>query len=128
MAISPFVLVLVATGGACGALIRFGCTIAVEHFVAKTSFSFATVVVNIVGCFAAGFLLARFGSTLEGISPHVKALIFTGLLGGFTTYSSFAFQSTEMLITGRPLLAAAYVATTVTAGILAVWAGLRLCS
>jgi CrcB protein len=49
-----------------------------------------------------------------------------GLLGGFTTYSSFAFQSVEMLEAGRVVPAVAYVVGTTLAALFAVWAGLRL--
>jgi CrcB protein len=52
---------------------------------------------------------------------HRKA----GLLGGFTTYASFALQSAEMLATGRVVTALGYVAATVLMGLAAVWAGLR---
>jgi CrcB protein len=126
MAISPFVLALVATGGACGALLRFGCAVAVEYYAAKTSFSFATVVVNIVGCFAAGFLLARFGGTLEGIDPHVKALVFTGLLGGFTTFSAFGVDVLQLVHAGHILSACISIALNVCGSLLAVGIGFKL--
>jgi CrcB protein len=60
-----------------------------------------------------------------GVSTEAETILLVGLLGGFTTYSSFAFQATEMLQHGRPLAAAAYVLATNLAGIAAIWAGLR---
>ncbi|MFM8702566.1 MAG: fluoride efflux transporter FluC, partial [Planctomycetia bacterium] len=55
-----------------------------------------------------------------------EAVLLVGLLGGFTTYSTFAFHSAEMLSQGRFLNAAAYIVGTNLSGLAAVWAGLRL--
>jgi hypothetical protein len=58
--------------------------------------------------------------------PSLESILLVGLLGGFTSYSTFAFHSVEMLETGRPLAAAAYIVATNVAALAAVWAGLRL--
>jgi CrcB protein len=54
--------------------------------------------------------------------------VMVGLLGGFTTYSSFAFQSFELLENGRPLAGLVFIVGTNVAALAAVWAGLRLCA
>ena len=56
----------------------------------------------------------------------VEKILLVGLLGGFTTFSSFAFQSFEMLENGRPLTGIAYILGTNIATLLAIWGGLRL--
>ena len=60
--------------------------------------------------------------TLQLAAP----ILLVGLLGGFTTFSSYAFQSVELLEGGRPLTAVAYVIGTNIAALAAVWAGLRI--
>jgi CrcB protein len=60
------------------------------------------------------------------LGPVQESILLVGLLGGFTTYSSFAFQTVELLAAGRPVAAAAYVLATNAAALAAVWAGLRL--
>ncbi|NBW97520.1 MAG: fluoride efflux transporter CrcB, partial [Planctomycetia bacterium] len=61
-----------------------------------------------------------------GLPNGLEAILLVGLLGGFTTYSSFAFQSVELLEQGRPAAALGYVAATNLGAIAAAWAGLRL--
>jgi CrcB protein len=117
---------LLFLAGGLGTLLRAGCNTLLIRLLGN-GFPWGTLAVNLIGSFVFGAIYGLVSSRAL-LSKEVETILLVGLLGGFTTYSSFAFQSTEMLITGRPLLAAAYVATTVTAGILAVWAGLRLCS
>jgi CrcB protein len=80
--------------------------------------------VNVVGSFAFGAIVALARSRAVSVEHEVVLLV--GLLGGFTTYSSYAFQSLEMLIGGRVAVALAYVLVTNTLSIAAVWAGLRM--
>jgi CrcB protein len=86
-----------------------------------------TLAVNVLGSFAFGaiFALTRSRGLL---STAQETILLVGLLGGFTTYSSFAFQSVEMLEAGRALSALAYIVGTNAAALAAVWAGLRLFS
>jgi CrcB protein len=66
-------------------------------------------------------------SRSRGITPEQETVLLVGLLGGFTSYSSFALQSVALLESGRAATAVAYMAFTNVAGLVAVWAGLRLC-
>jgi CrcB protein len=77
-----------------------------------------------MGSFAFGLVFAA-ARDRGGLSTEVETILLVGLLGGFTTYSSFAFQAAEMLEHGRLPAAAAYVLATNMAGIAAVWLGLR---
>ena len=81
--------------------------------------------VNALGSFAFGALVALCRSR-DTFSAAQETILLVGLLGGFTTYSTFAFHSAEMLSHGRFLTAAAYILGTNLSGLAAVWAGLRL--
>ena len=121
---SPAVALWLAAAGAAGTLLRAAANgMALRLFGA--GFPWATLAVNVVGSFAFGaiYSLAR---SRGGLSTAHEAVILVGLLGGFTTYSSFAFQSVEMLQAGRLVPAIAYVVGTNVAALAATWAGLRL--
>ena len=116
-------LALLGLAGAAGTLLRASCNgLAVRLL--GTGFPWGTLVVNVVGSLAFGlvFGMARARGTLP---VGLETVLLVGLLGGFTTYSSFAFQSLEMLESGRTAAALAYVAATNAAAIAAVWVGMR---
>jgi CrcB protein len=118
-------LALLALAGAAGTLLRVACTTLADRLVGH-ALPWGTLAVNVVGSFAFGaiYALTRTRGLLTG--PQELVLL-VGLLGGFTTYSSFAFQSAEMLAHGRTAAALAYIAVTNLAALAAVWAGLRIC-
>jgi len=119
---------LLAGAGAIGVLLRAGCTsLAVWLAGAGSAWAAqaATLAVNAGGSFLFGAIYAL-GTSRLGLPPAWQAIILVGLLGGFTTYSSFAFQAVEMLAQGRTAAALAYVAATNLLALAAVWAGLRL--
>jgi len=121
----PLVTALwLALAGAAGTLLRAGLTTLAVRLLG-TGFPWGTLAVNLLGSFAFGLSFAAVRAR-GGLSTEAETILLIGLLGGFTTYSSFAFQTTEMLQHGRLAAAAAYVLTTNLAGIAAVWAGLRL--
>lgn len=113
---------LLAGGGAVGTLLRAGCTTLAGRLVGA-SFPWGTLAVNMVGSFAFGAIVAL--AKARALSTEQEVVLLVGLLGGFTTYSSFAFQAAEMLASGRVASALAYVIATNTLGLAAVWAGLR---
>lgn len=122
---NPFVsAVLIALGGASGALARSG----VDALAARLGIAapLGTLAVNVSGSFTAG-LVATLIADRVLLSDAARPLLLVGLLGGFTSYSSFAFQSVELLESGRAAAAVAYMVCTNVAGLVAVWAGLRLC-
>ena len=116
--------VMLGLAGAAGTLIRAGCNgLAVRLF--GSSFPWGTLVLNVAGSFAFG-LIFGFARSRGTFPVSVETFLLVGLLGGFTTYASFAFQSVEMLESGRSLAAACYILATNVLGLAAVWAGLRL--
>lgn len=110
--------------GAVGTLLRVGCNMLAARLVGQPT-PWATLVVNAIGSFAFGAIVAICRSR-ETLTVAQEAVLLVGLLGGFTTYSTFAFHSAEMLSQGRFLNAAAYIVGTNLSGLAAVWAGLRL--
>jgi len=121
---SPAVVLWLAAAGAAGTLLRAG-TNALALRLFGPAFPWGTLAVNVVGSFAFGAMYALVRSR-GGISTAHETVILVGFLGGFTTYSSFAFQSVEMLQAGRLVPAAAYVVGTNAAALAATWVGLRL--
>ncbi len=110
-------LLLVGLGGAAGSLLRHVTAIAVEPV---DGFPVATLLVNLVGALALGVVVTLVASV------RVRALLGTGLLGGFTTYSAFALQTHDLLAGDEPALGVAYALATVTGGYVLALTGLAL--
>ncbi|HEY4378604.1 MAG TPA: CrcB family protein [Acidimicrobiales bacterium] len=117
------VLGVVALGGAAGALARWGLAEALPHAVGR--FPWATLVTNVVGCFLIGVLLVL---VIERLPRQrlVRPFFGTGILGGFTTFSTSMVDTRTLLAAGRPAVAAAYLLGTLMAALLAVVVGLLL--
>ena len=111
-----------AAGGAAGTLCRYALTmLALRLFGAR--FAFGTLVVNVSGCFVLGFLMHLFGES-PAASRALRLALTTGFLGGFTTFSTFGYETVRYWESGESVLAFANVAANVTLGVLATWAGL----
>jgi len=116
----------IAVGGACGALLRHGLGALVHRNFAPTgTFPWGTLAVNVVGCLAIGALA---GLDLRGLPlPYgARLLLVVGLLGGFTTFSSFGIETFRMLHAGEFAPALLYVGLTNLAGLGAVALGFRI--
>ena len=121
----PFThLALLALAGAVGTLLRAGCTTLATKLLG-IGFPWGTLAVNVAGSLAFG-LLVGLARTRGTITVGLETILLIGLLGGFTTFSSYAFQSMEMLTGGRAVQAVAYVVVTNLAALVAVWLGLRI--
>ena len=83
-------IIAVAAGGAVGSVGRYLAMAAVGHWLG-TGFPYATLTVNVAGCFVMG-VLAELAALAWSPSPELRALVMVGLLGGFTTFSSFALD------------------------------------
>jgi CrcB protein len=113
---------LVAAGGASGTLLRWAATIAARHIgLAAPGIIF---LVNVSGCFAFGLL---HGFCLARHEAWRLALL-TGLLGGYTTFSTFGWDTFQLIQSGRPLAAFANAAASIAAGPAAAWLGWLLAS
>jgi CrcB protein len=122
------VILAVAVGSAAGGVARLLLSDAVQ-LRATGTFPFGTLVVNVVGCFALGFITHLVLDTGE-FSPSSRALLTTGLCGGFTTFSTFSLETIRLVEEGSTARAAGYAVGSVGLGLVAVWLGIvvaRLC-
>ncbi|HLG59654.1 MAG TPA: fluoride efflux transporter CrcB [Vicinamibacterales bacterium] len=114
-------LLAIGIGGALGAIARYVLGGAV-HRLTPGFFPYGTFVVNVVGCLAFGVIVGLAESRLT-VGPVARAFLLIGVLGGFTTFSSFTFETFELLRDGQVMHAAANVAGQVLLGFMALWAG-----
>ena len=113
-------------GGTLGTAAREGLSLA---FPATGGVAWVIVLINVVGAFILGWLLDGLAARAHRRHSHTLRLLFaTGALGGFTTYSSLAVGTAQLLESGRDLLALAHGVGTVLLGCLAAWLGLRVAS
>lgn len=82
-------------GGGLGAMSRFGITQLVEK-ITKASFPYGTLTANVLGSFLIGIVVAWFESKTNAFA-HWRPLFVTGFLGGFTTFSSFSYDTLQLL-------------------------------
>ena len=108
----------VAAGGVIGAEARYGLSVAIPHGTA--AFPWSTLVTNLTGCLCIGALMVLL---LELTSPHRLARPFlgVGVLGGYTTFSTFAVDTERLVIEHQPLMALIYAGVTASGCILCVW-------
>ena len=115
----------VLAGGALGSLARHGVNVGLAAVLARPV-PYATGLVNIVGAAIIGILAgAAAGGGLQW-SPTLRAFVFVGVLGGFTTFSSFMLDTLTLRYTGEPVMAFLNVAGQLVFGLAAVWAGYSL--
>ena len=119
---SPPHVFWLAVGGGLGTLARAGVTAVAMRWLGR-DFPWGTLAVNLLGSFLFG-LIAALGRGRVGLPAGLERVVLVGFLGGFTTYSSFSFQSVELLQQDRLTVALAYLGGTVVIGLLAVWSGL----
>jgi fluoride exporter len=116
-------ILLVFIGGGLGSSLRFllsrYITLAVE-----STFPFATLSVNIAGCFLIGVILTL--SKSGSINTALTIFLATGFCGGFTTFSTFAFENNTLLEFRQLIFVALYVALSVALGIMATYFGIIL--
>ena len=118
-------LLLVGLGGCIGSIARYALGMLLTQPAAHGRFPLGTFAVNVLGCLLAG-LLAGWWERQALLSADARLFVFTGLLGGFTTFSAFGLETVALLRRGEPGTAALYAGASVALGIAAVWLGLRV--
>ena len=101
-------------------MLRFAASGLVQQAAPTLSFPLSTFLVNVLGCFCAGLLLAV-SDRVGGLSDSWRHLLITGILGGFTTFSAFGMETVELIKRGSLGVAASYVLGSVVAGIVALF-------
>jgi fluoride exporter len=115
-------ILLIGIGGLVGTLLRYGIGGALARVKVGASFPYETLVINVTGCLAIG-ALAGLAESRGILSGTTRAAIFIGLLGGYTTFSTFGYETFQLVRGGQTVTAAASVALQVVLGVSAVWAG-----
>lgn len=114
----------IAVGGAIGSVTRYFLGMAIQQR-AVTTFPLGTLMVNITGSFLLGFLLRATFSTTT-LSPEQRAFLTTGFCGGYTTFSTFSFETAAMMEDGSYARAITYIGLSVVVSLVAVFAGFAL--
>lgn len=117
-------LVLIAVGGAFGSVCRFLLHMNVQRLVGLR-FPAGTLAVNVLGCLLVGFLAASLGRHIP-LREELRLGILIGILGGFTTFSTFGFETYELAAAAQMRLAVANVVLSCGLGLAAVWLGVYL--
>ena len=115
---------LIAIFGAVGTLCRYGLQGLVQIRMGG-AFPYGTLLINLSGCFLLG-LIGQFTLNRMVISPDWRMAIAVGFFGGYTTFSSFGWETAKMLEAGEWLRATTYVSASVVIGLLLSVAGIRL--
>jgi CrcB protein len=115
-------IVAIAMGGAFGALFRFLLSGAVYQWLGR-GFPFGTLAVNVIGSFLMGLLFETLSDRLA-LSPELRAAITVGLLGAFTTFSTFSIETLYLIEEGELLKAGGNILVSVILCLVAVWIGL----
>ena len=115
---------IVFIGAGIGGALRHGVNVRAARFFGL-GFPFGTLIVNVLGSFVMG-LLAGYFLFRPGISQHTRLFLTTGILGGFTTFSSFSLDTALLIERHAYWMAAAYVAGSILAGLAALFAGMSV--
>jgi CrcB protein len=115
-------LALVGAGGCCGAVLRYLVSGYVQAALRDAQFPYGTLAVNLTGCFVIG-LLSQLADARGLFTTESRLFLFTGVLGGYTTFSTFANESMNLLRDGQAMAVFANVAVQVLIGLAAVWLG-----
>ncbi|WP_297333878.1 fluoride efflux transporter CrcB [Flavobacterium sp.] len=115
-------ILLVGVGGAAGSMLRYLTALLVNRY-ANSHFPWATFTVNVLGCFLIGLLFGLLDKQ-QIANQNIRLLLITGFCGGYTTFSAFSIENLSLLQGQNSLVAFAYMAASIIAGLAAVWLGL----
>lgn len=121
----PVDLLLVGAGGGLGSIARYLVGVAIHSGLAVSAFPLATLVVNLVGCVAIGLIGGLF-EMRQAFGPEARLFLMVGVLGGFTTFSSFAYETLALARDAEFLRAAVNVLAQTALGLAGAWLGYAL--
>jgi len=117
-------LLLIGLGGFLGSISRFLIALGVSRYF-QTILPMGTLVVNIIGCLLIGIIYSL-AEQKNILSPEFRVFLGVGFCGGFTTYSSFAFEKFSLIKTGDFLILSIYIGASVFLGLIAVYLGSQI--
>jgi CrcB protein len=115
-------ILLVGFGGFIGSVSRYLASGYVQQATKSIDFPYGTLAVNVIGCFIIGFL-AQLAEERGVFTSQSRLFVFTGFLGGFTTFSSFGNETLNLARDSQVMNALANVGANVLLGLFAVWLG-----
>lgn len=115
-------VVLVGVGGFIGSIFRYLLSGVVQRSLPMSEFPFGTLVVNVLGCLLIG-ILHGLAETRQVIGPELRLFLMIGMLGGFTTFSTFGYETLALLRDAEIFRAMGNVVFQVLFGLMAVWLG-----
>lgn len=115
-------LLIIGLGGFTGAILRYGLNNLVQTSTQNLAFPLGTLVINLLGCIVMG-ALSQLVESFGFFSSETRSFIFVGLLGAFTTFSTFGNESVNLLRDGNHLLSFLNIGLHIILGIGAIWLG-----
>ena len=115
-------IVLVGVGSLVGGVLRYGLSTWVHRVLDNPWFPYGTLAVNVLGCLVIGFL-AGLAGTRTAFTSEARLFLFVGILGGFTTFSSFALETFSLARDTQNVAALMNIGLQLILGLLAVWIG-----
>lgn len=116
---------LVFVGGGLGACLRHACNLIGTRVAVGSPWPWSTFLINISGALLMGALVEAF-ALRNGASPQLRLLLVTGVLGGYTTFSTYALEIGLLLQRGQHGLAASYAGGSVALGLVGLFGGMKL--
>ncbi len=115
-------LFLVGVGGFLGSILRYITSGVIFRILGKPYFPYGTLFVNILGCFLIGFF-SGLSENKQLFNPETRIFIFVGLLGSFTTFSTFGFEVFSFARDGQIISSLSNIALHIILGVVSVWFG-----
>ncbi len=118
-------LLFVGLGGFLGAALRYLTSGFVNRVTTQTQFPYGTFVVNMIGCLLIGFF-AGLADSRDLFTATSRAFVFTGVLGAFTTFSTFSYETMGLFQNGQTSPALTNMGLQLLLGLIAVWGGIQI--
>ena len=119
-------VVLVGIGGGIGAMARYGASVLVGRVWGVVGFPLATLLINIIGSLAMGLLIGWMAKAMPSWAPEGRLFLAVGVLGGFTTFSSFSLDTIALIERGEIGQAGTYVVLSVVVSVVCLYLGLLM--
>ncbi|MFD2531720.1 fluoride efflux transporter CrcB [Gracilimonas halophila] len=118
-------IIAVGSGGFIGAVFRYLISIFAQSQFPSSKFPYGTVAANLIGCLVIGFLAGLF-ELKSWANPEFRLFIFVGILGGFTTFSTFSHETFLLWENGKFLMSLLNIGVQVIFGFVFVWVGFQI--
>ncbi len=114
---------LVFLGSGIGGVLRFILGSLVYSYTGR-KFPYGTLVINLTGSFMIGFLYIVITSKFSNFAPYLIAFLLVGILGGYTTFSSFSLETLDLILTGKVVFGLVNIIASITLGVILAWFGM----